>query len=193
MTDVLDPVGLAALSARLAALASEVRRPGRAAIAAQAAAERCLALLQRLDAAPPGGAAPAADWLGELGGVFDALGRAAEAGRALAGRARRPRWLAWVPALHAERREIAAVAEGLGLLEQRLDAALGRLGVTVDREVGCPVEGRRHRVVATVPGAGPPRVIRVLRPGYSVAGRIVREAEVEASAERLAKEGGSAP
>ena len=193
MTDGPDPAALAALSERLDALAGEVRRQGRAAIAAQAAAERCLELLQRLDAAPPGGAAPEPVWLGELGGVFDALGRAAEAGRALVGRGHRPRWLAWLPALRAEQREIAAVAAGLGLLEQRLDAALNRLGVTVDREVGCPVEGRRHRVVATVPGAGPPRVTRVLRPGYAVAGRVLREAEVEASAGPLAEPRGSEP
>lgn len=193
MTDGPDPDALAALSERLDALAVEVRRQGRAAIAAQAAAERCLELLQRLDAAPPGRTVPEPTWLGELGGVFDALGRAAEAGRALAGRGPRPRWLGWVPALRAEQREIAAVAAGLGLLEQQLEGALGRLGITVDREVGCPVEGRRHRVVAAVPGAGPPRVIRVLRPGYAVAGRVLREAEVEASAGPLAEERGRTP
>jgi molecular chaperone GrpE (heat shock protein) len=154
----------------------EVRRQGRAAIAAQSAAEACLAGLERLEANLSDASAPQAGDEGRalleaLLPFFDALDRAATE----AARAPRPGWLSRLGDAH---RRATAQAEAFRLLRAQLEATLERVGVEVDRETGIPFDADRHRAVERRPG--PPGVIEVVLPGYRVHGRTLREAQVVA-------------
>jgi molecular chaperone GrpE len=185
------------LAQRLDDLLKEVRRQGRAAIAAQAAAESCLeAIREQASAGSPassdnddGWATEAADeervrWLRALIPVCDALDRVIRQAAAL-DQPRRPvrGWLRrFLPAPEPDDgRAHAALIEGLRVLGAQLEGTLRDLGVSVDRRTGEPVDGERHRVVEVrKPGPGYRRgtVLEVVRPGYALDARIIREAEV---------------
>jgi molecular chaperone GrpE len=184
------------LARRLDDLLKEVRRQGRAAIAAQAAAESCLDAIREQAGRGPGNddetsgerAAEAADaervrWLRALIPVGDALDRVIRQAAALDAPPRRERgWLRrLLPAPADDGRARAALIEGLRVLGAQLEGTLRDLGVSVDRRTGGPVDGERHRVVEVrPPGPGHRRgtVIEVVRPGYALDDRVIREAEV---------------
>ncbi len=185
-----------------------MRRQGRAAIAAQAAAESCLEALRAQaeadesdepedrddggddDAAAQAVAAEGARWLKALIPVVDALDRVASqaAPRGSGQAASRPRrWLldrllpAPDPAPDDGGARAAALDEGLRLLRAQLEGTLRDLGVSVDRRTGAAVDGERQRVVELRrprPGERRGTVVEVVRPGYALGSRTVREAEV---------------
>ncbi len=175
---------------RLDDLLKEVRRQGRAAIAAQAAAESCLEALQEPAEADPARDAAAAEeaarWARALIPVADAVDRIverAEAPRPLPKRSFVER-LASVAGAGPDLGEAgarAALAEGLRVLHAQLGGVLRDMGVEVDRRTGGPVDGERQRVVEVRPpraGEAPGVVVAVLRPGYALGARVLREAEV---------------
>ena len=196
------------LAARIDELTREVRRQGRAAVAAQAAAESCLERLAEGHGVddgggdePPAEEEQAADtaWVHALLPVADALDRVLSQARAMVARGldtaapkvgglwsmlgRAPREVRY-PAGGAELR---ALAEGLRVLRAQLTTALESCGVTADWRVGVPVNPEVHRVVevrAARPGERDGVVLEVIRPGYAARGRLVREAEVVAAASR---------
>lgn len=168
--------------ARMDDLLKEVRRQGRAAIAAQAAAESCLEAIHALPEAGPegpvdeeddddgeildGDATPskaALHWLRALIPVLDALDRVAAQAHAAAAPPSPPSpprrsWLHFLfrgdkPA-PVEDRRLIVLAEGLRILQNQLRAALVDLGVGIDRRAGAAVDPERHRVVEARP-AGP--------------------------------------
>ncbi len=166
-----------------------MRRQGRAAIAAQAAAESCLEAVQaqaadaseasetRSDASDE-----AARWLR----ARDPRRRRRRSPGAAGGRARcAPKRtllqrLFEAPAAD-DRHARAALAEGLRLLRAQLEGTLHDLGVAVDRRTGDPVDAERQRVVEVRPPRPHERagtVVEVVRPGYALGARIIREAEV---------------
>lgn len=196
------------LAARIDELTREVRRQGRAAVAAQAAAESCLERLAEGHGVddgggdePPAEEEQAADtaWVHALLPVADALDRVLSQARAMVARGldtaapkvgrlwsmlgrapREARYPAGGP-------ELRALAEGLRVLRAQLTTALESCGVTADRRVGVPVDPEVHRVVevrAARTGERDGVVLEVIRPGYTAHGRIVREAEVVAAASR---------
>lgn len=176
------------LEQRLEALFQELRRQGRASVAAQAAAEACLEALERGQAEPRDDRSDAmakspprdvaAAWLGELLPVFDGLSRALTQARHL--ETTPALWeRVWRPG-KAKRAALATLTEGLALLEQQLREALDHLGVHVEAPVSGPANPERHRVVE-VRSSGPGRpghVVELVRPGYVLGDRLVREAEV---------------
>jgi molecular chaperone GrpE len=189
------------LATRLDDLLKEVRRQGRAAIAAQAAAESCLEAIQALPAAEASEASEASDeavrWLRALIPVADTIDRIAQRVAAPSVRS--------APAAPAKRsllqrffrgprpgeaREApepddsparAALHEGVRLLQAQLEGTLRELGVVVDRRTGGPLDGERQRVVE-VRAPGPHEragtIVEVVRPGYALGAKIIREAEV---------------
>ncbi|WP_438030360.1 nucleotide exchange factor GrpE [Sorangium sp. So ce233] len=189
------------LGARLAELVREVRRQGRAAVAAQAAAESCLEQVTALarvaegtrctsnDAAPQ--PAEELSWLHAILPVADAVDRVvAQASAMVDRRARVERAGIWPFRRSATPDpELGALSEGLRVLRAQLVAALEGCGVTVDRRVGVAVDPEVHRVVEVRPRreAEPEGVVvDVIRPGYAAQGRLVREADVVASGAPLA-------
>ena len=193
------PATLESLSSRLDDLLKEVRRQGRAAVAAQAAAEsslvavRSLAQEAALTASRDREGAPTlregamreigGHWLRALIPIADALERVVQ--KASEGAVRQQltrRW--WQRLLGAPEEgasELATLVEGLRVLEQQLDASLTELGVLVERPLGEAVDAERHRVVGVSPprpGFPAGRVVEVVRAGYALGGSIVREAEV---------------
>jgi molecular chaperone GrpE len=201
MTDEAQPKDAGVL-ARLDDLVCEVRRQGRAAVAAQAAAESCLEAVEALrdhhgggDDGAPSSVAEAAlrerdeRWLRALLAPLDALDRVlaqAEASSRRAAAAGRPRF--WFFGRTAARdADTEALAEGLRVLRAQLGAALAELGAEVDRETGVAADPERHRVVEVRAAAAGEReglVVEVARPGYALGGRVVREADVVATAAR---------
>ena len=179
-----DP-SLEELAARLDDLLKEVRRQGRAAIAAQAAAESCLEAIQ----AEPAEASDASDasdeaarWLRALIPVADAVDRMAQRAAALDAPPKRTllQRLFGAPELD-DRHARAALTEGLRLLRAQLEGALHDLGVAVDRRTGDPVDAERQRVVevrSPLPHERAGTVVEVVRPGYALGAKIIREAEV---------------
>lgn len=175
------------LEARLDELLKEVRRQGRAAIAAQAAAESCLeAVRERAGGdAGAGGEDDAVEWLRSLIPVADALERVVKQAAALD--ATRPpvkrsllQRLVHPPEIVDDRAH-RALSEGLRVLHAQLEGALRDRGVGVDRRTGEPFDGERQRVVevrSPRPGERPGTVVEVVRPGYALGARVVREAEV---------------
>lgn len=194
------------VAGRLDDLVREVRRQGRAAIAAQAAAESCLEAVLGLQAAAPddealagtdhapGGGRASGDtarrdeaWLRALLPSLDGLDRVLATALALgARRAAEPRERGFWPFRRAPARdgEVESLAEGLRLLRAEVAAALGALGVTIDRGEGAALDAERHRVVEVRParaGEGADAIAEVVRAGYALGGRLVREADVVAT------------
>jgi hypothetical protein len=181
-----DPT-LQDLSARLDDLLKEVRRQGRAAVAAQAAAESCLEAVRALPEAPP--EPPTSEgperWLRAIIPVADAIERVRARAEQLA--APRPKAersllqrLTGAPVSDDEGAR-AALAEGLRVLQAQLEGALADLGVRVDRRTGEALDGERQRAVEVrAPRAGEAAgsVVEVVRPGYALGAKVVREAEV---------------
>lgn len=194
----MSELSLQDLALRLDELLKEVRRQGRAAIAAQAAAESCLDAL-RTQAGEAGGeeegedgderATPATEdgarWLRALIPVADALERVTREAAALdvprppTTRGLLGRLLPGTEPLDAPAH--AALSRGLRVLRAQFEGALRDLGVSVDRRTGGPVDGERQRVVevrARRPGERPGTVVEVVRSGYALGEKILREAEV---------------
>jgi hypothetical protein len=176
------------LATRLDDLLKEVRRQGRAAIAAQAAAESCLEAIQArpAEASEPSKTRANSDeavrWLRALIPVADAVERIAQRAAGLDAPAKRTLLQRVFRAPEPDDRHArAALTEGLRLLRAQLEGVLHDLGVEVDRRTGEPVDAERQRVVE-VRAAGPNErvgtVIEVVRPGYALGAKIVREAEV---------------
>lgn len=185
------------VATRLDDLLKEVRRQGRAAIAAQAAAESCLETLkaqsEEAEDADDAGAhadAPvpaheAERWLRALIPVVDAVDRIARQAATPEAPAPARRSLLDRVLARPERAPSgaaqAALAEGTRVLCAQLAGALRDLGVEADRRTGAPLDGERQRVVEVRPprpGERPGTVVEVVRPGYALGGKIIREAEV---------------
>jgi GrpE len=187
--------------ARLDDLMAEVRRQGRAAVGAQAAAEACLSTLEQSlardeesdeDALTDPPSVTEIDWLKALIPVADAIDRAVIQAIAIAREPPRPRWRIGLFAPAAEPR-LTALVEGLLVLKSQMEGALGELGVSVDRSVGAPIDPHRQRIVevrAPKPGERSGTVVEVVRPGYAVGATLVREAEVVAAREGRGGTGG---
>jgi molecular chaperone GrpE (heat shock protein) len=181
---------------RIEALMAEVRRQGRASIAAQAAAESCLESVQSLQGqldAPslrdephdePTDDDDSEDMIRALFPFIDALERTTDQARALADTAPKPsaiaRWLG-VPDMSPALRSLR---EGTRLLRAQLEDVLVQWDVRVDRTVGVPVDPTVHRVVDTRPVADNEQadiVLEVIRPAILLGDRLLREADVLAS------------
>jgi molecular chaperone GrpE (heat shock protein) len=180
------------IAARLDEILREVRRQGRAAIAAQASADACLEAISALEKANEDRepaedvGAPRSDAesiVRALIPVADAIERIASAAEEV----ERP--ISWRERLLGRALREGVLAEPLRLLRSQMESALEAHGVLVDRRVGIPVEGESHRVVETQPGPSPdgePTVLVVLRPGYALGDRCLREADVIASVPTVA-------
>lgn len=142
---------------------TEIKRQGRAAVAAQASAEACLAKIEQLSARP---ASNSDDLLGHLLPVFDALFRV----QAAASEERfGPPWA----------RRPSEAAKSMEVLVLQLRAALGASGVELIDATDVPFDEEIHRTVERVKmPVAEPQVYRVLSPGYRVDGRLLREAQV---------------
>lgn len=191
---------LASLRERVEALFVEVRRQGRASIAAQAAAEACMKSLQQLQTSSPPSPQPsispggsATEVIERLLPVFDAIdGAAAEAKRLAALPKPADRGGLLVRWLHRVADGVAApstagssLANGVLLIQSELRRALTAVGVTIDDKVGARVDPERHRVVSVRKHSPKSQaiVLEVLRCGYAIAGTVLREADVVASDE----------
>ena len=183
-----DP-SLNELANRLDDLLKEVRRQGRAAVAAQAAAESCLEAIQARPAAASEASATTGDeaarWLRALIPVADAVDRMAQRAAAIDAPDAPAKRTLLQRVLGApepdDRHARAALTEGLRLLRAQLEGALHELGVAVDRRTGDPVDAERQRVVevrSPRPHEREGTVVEVVRPGYALGAKIVREAEV---------------
>lgn len=157
-----------------------VRKQGRAAVAAQAAAEACLEKIERFEQRSD-------ELLPLLLPVIDALDRVAREAADVS-RMERSRILRRVEALIERDRErrLERVLDGVRLLERQMKEALDVAGVEIDRQVGQPVDATRHRVVRVQSREEdrPGIVVEVVRPGYRSNGRVLREADVVATSQR---------
>lgn len=199
MSELAAGPTLGEITARLDELTREVRRQGRAAVAAQAAAESCLQIMSARD--PDQELEPDAcqsagdvDWLHALLPVADAIDRIVASASVLAER-RSPRARRFWPFSRGSRGdpEMSALVEGLRVVRGQLAAALEGRGAIIDRRVGVRLDPEVHRVVEVrSPRAGEAEstILEVLRPGYRIGGRLVREAEVIASGLRVAGQEG---
>jgi GrpE len=186
------------VTARLDELTREVRRQGRAAVAAQAAAESCLTLVSSRGAGagidPADEGASDVDWLRALLPVADALDRILASASSLAERRSRRLVRCWPFSRgRGGDPEVRTLVEGLRVVRGQLAAALEDRGASIDRRVGIRLDPDVHRVVEVRPpawGEAESTIVEVLRPGYAIAGRLVREAEVVASARRSVSAGG---
>jgi molecular chaperone GrpE (heat shock protein) len=181
------------LHTRLDDLLKEVRRQGRAAIAAQAAAESCLEALRTEPKEAEGatGDGEAERWLRAIIPVADALDRVRARAEHLAapramGKPTLLQRLAGAPEAEGDAAARAALAEGLRVLQAQLEGSLADLGVTVDRRTGEALDEERQRVVEVRPpraGEAPGTVVEVARAGYALSGVVVREADVVVTGE----------
>ena len=159
---------MADLDGELEKLTTELRRQGRAAIAAQAAAEECLAMLQAGGALRAGSSADDR-WLRVMLPVLDALDRTVQQAEAAVARARWP----W-----QQRGELTPLADGLRVLQAQTTAALDELGVAVERpRIGARFDPQRHRAVGSRRGAKE-TIVEIVRPGYWLGAQCIREADV---------------
>lgn len=181
-------------------LLTELRRAGRAAVAARAAAESCE---QRLESSAVARAEPtssgaahaastdaAPEHVGRAEGDDHGVVRLVEAllptvdalaRMSVATAPSEPRGLWQRLGRGRELAELKALRDGITVLDAQLTSALEACGVSLDREVGGPVDGDRHRIVETVavgPGEPSGRVRAVVRAGVSFGGRRLREADV---------------
>lgn len=153
-----------------------LRKQGRAAIAAQAAAESCLSVLERMPAAAEGrhGAVDAEALLRTLLPFIDAFRRLTKEVDALSAPGALPWWVRRPPVLN--------LLSGIKVLEGQLDAALVAANIELIDQVGISVDPDAHRVVATRAGA-PGDVLEIVRVGYRSGKTVLREADVIAAAE----------
>lgn len=180
-----------ALPGRFDELARELRRQGRAAVAAQAAAEACLEAIKGAGAAAPAPQGEGERWLRALLPVLDAVERVAAQAQGLRrprpapGRPLLQRLLGVEPPQDAElAAELASLSQGLSLLKTLAEQSLEPLGVRVDRKVGSAVDPAAHRVVEARGEGDEPRVVEVVRAGYWLGESCVREADVVATRPR---------
>jgi molecular chaperone GrpE len=84
------------------------------------------------------------------------------------------------PEARAADPQLAKLAEGVELTERELLAAFERNGVLKIDAAGKPFDPALHQAVAHVdsPGAAPGSVVQVFQPGYTIHGRLLREAMV---------------
>jgi molecular chaperone GrpE len=75
---------------------------------------------------------------------------------------------------------LARLAEGVELTERELLSVFERNGVAKIDAAGKPFDPALHQAVAHVdsPGAAPGSVVQVFQPGYTIHGRLLREAMV---------------
>jgi molecular chaperone GrpE (heat shock protein) len=180
-------------------LIAEVRRQGRASIAAQAAAESCAEAVAALrdDVARmgsnemPTGARPVEDVVRALLPFYDALERAD--GQARESLQRLP---SQAPPRSLLRRlfdprgpspqpntDLRVLIRGLSVLRAQFEESLRDLGVAFDRRARVPVHAEEHRVVdrrVALGGERPGTVAEVIRAGCELNGRRLREADVVA-------------
>ncbi len=188
---------------RLDAISQDIRKQGRAAIAAQAAAETCLHTVEALrseleqmgqelrassasqDDASDGEIAMDAEELVRRFIPFsDALDRVLTQGSRLAISFEKPTFLERLVGDRGRRAAAVVMAEGLRLLRAQLDDVMHDFGVDIDRATGVSVDGLRHRVVETrvVHDSAPVNtVLEVVRPGYHLRGNLLRETDVVAT------------
>jgi len=181
------------LLARLDELKKDVRKQGRASIAAQSAAESCLEsvqeLGQRLDntTSQPAQVSqpdPVEDIVRALAPLVDALERTTDQAQSFAESAVKPSGLArWLGAAD-NTAVLTSMAKGTRLLRAQLEDALSTWGVSVDRRTGVPVDPSRHRVVDTRPardGESPDHIVEVVRPVLLCGDQVMREGDVVAA------------
>lgn len=206
------------LSQRLDALLFEVRKQGRAGVAAQASAEACLRAVDKLSTSTRVERDTSAVREETLVAVVEALlpvldaidgavsqARQSAHGEVAGKRTTSPsllrrvggRLLGTTPAACPDHDSRHALVTGVALIQSEVRRALRRVGVEIESRVGVSVDPERHRVVevqtarsskAPATSSGGPSgtasmstVQAVLRPGYFVGGRCVREADVVAA------------
>ncbi|MEM9692644.1 MAG: nucleotide exchange factor GrpE [Myxococcota bacterium] len=166
------------LETTLQELRNDLRRQGRAAIAAQAAAEACLALLEATPsdgsaAGPSPSSGEMRSWCRPLLPALDSLDRVRQQAQTVLD-GPRSGWLSrW-------RRDEDAIrlASSMVLLAEQLETALGEAGLEVERpRVGASFDDQRHRAVGRAPGTRE-QVVEVVRPGYRLGEELLREADV---------------
>jgi hypothetical protein len=202
----LDEAGrLAEISTRLDEILRDVRKQGRAAVAAQAAAESCLEEVRALTHAAPrpahageGEAESAIEgarlregerWLRAILPLVDATIRiASEADRLVDDRSPRRGWWPFssLGSRARDRSNATPIRDGLAVLLRQIDATLEALGVEIERPAGL-VDPSRHRVVEARPSDSTPAgtILEVVRVGVRLEGRSVRDADVVAVAKSL--------
>jgi len=94
----------------------------------------------------------------------------------------------WLEVADNAERALAAFADrpddpvytGLGALAGQISDVLRRQGVERIGEIGEPFDPERHEAMGSMPDAGVPpgAVAAVLRPGYTLGGRLLRPAQV---------------
>jgi molecular chaperone GrpE (heat shock protein) len=184
---VTDP-GVADIADRLETLATELRRQGRAAVAAQAAAESCLTAVERLETRMAEVERTEEsrgddEVLPALFPLFDALMRVVGQAEGLESDAG-PRWP--LSLLHTSKNpaRLQSLQHAVRLLGAALDQTMDHLGIVIERRVGISLDPVTHRVVeARAPrvGEAPDTVVEVRRCGYLKDGRVLREADVVAT------------
>jgi molecular chaperone GrpE (heat shock protein) len=175
------------IETRLEDLLREVRRQGRASVAAQAASESCLEAVNGLrkdfegfkEGDDDGDGTSGEQLLRALLPVFDAIDRVAQQAKTARAKAPAP-WIQKLLSPPPDDVTLGLLADGLRLLRAQLEAALNSVGVEVDRRVGVIVDAERHRVVEVRRNAPGPRetVLEIVRPGYSFEGIRIRETDV---------------
>lgn len=184
---------------RVEQLGHELRRQGRAAIGAQAAAEASLAAVEALAARLAGEPPPptqgtdtsrddAVATLQALLPVFDAMQRVAKEAEAAAALEpeRAPVWpLTLIPKLRGSGADrLRSLRIAVRLLDSAFRQALEHLDLVIESRVGVEVDANLHRVVEARPAseAFPPNtVVEVVRCGYLRADAVIREADVVAT------------
>ena len=179
---------------RIDDLVKEVRRQGRASIAAQAAAESCLESVAALQVQLAQGDAPSHDQVEEADNrevlvrallpFLDALDRTTDQARSLADDAPRPSAIARWLGVPDNAPALASIRDGTRLLLAQLEDVLAQWNVRIDRVVGVAVDPSVHRVIDTRVVEGSEEegvVVEVARPAIYLDGGLLREADVVAS------------
>jgi molecular chaperone GrpE (heat shock protein) len=168
---------------------ADVRRQGRAAIAAQAAAEACeervaelgAALERSRDRAPDPDAPTVESFVRSILPFSDALDRVVDQARRLDTTAARRGWgglRRLLPVANDEAERLRMMREAVELLRHQLDQVFESHGVELERGLGGLLDTSIHRVVETRSGAPQGRVVGVVRAGARAWGRVLREADV---------------
>lgn len=182
---------LSPITERLEQLSQELRRQGRAAVAAQAAAESCLSGVEQLgsqlaaiDSEPSDVRIEDPDsTLRALFPLFDALLRVAKESARL--EPERPKiWPLSIVGSDRNAERLQSLRHGVRLLEGVFRQAVDHLELVVDQRVGIALDPDVHRVVVAreATAAHPPNtVVEVQRCGYIRDGKVLREADVVAT------------